>query len=55
MIRFLCFAIGLIVGYTINAYILDTHTIYPNINDEVSKMYIDDNGVCYKYYRKELN
>lgn len=28
---------------------------YPDPNDEISDTYIDDNNVCYKYVRKEIN
>jgi hypothetical protein len=27
---------------------------YPNIKDQVSTLYEDDDGVCYKYHRKEI-
>ena len=27
----------------------------PNINNQISDMYIDDNNVCYKYKREEVN
>lgn len=27
----------------------------PNINSEISDLYIDDNNVCYKYKRQEIN
>ncbi len=27
----------------------------PNVKDAVSDSYIDDNDVCYKYHRKEIN
>lgn len=26
----------------------------PNINNEISDQYIDDNNICYKYHRKEI-
>jgi hypothetical protein len=28
---------------------------YPNPANEVSDIYIDDNGVCYRYHRKDAN
>lgn len=28
---------------------------YPSPEDEVSDVYIDDNNVCYRYYRKPYN
>jgi len=28
---------------------------YPNIEQEVSDTYVDDNNVCYKYHKKEIN
>jgi len=28
---------------------------YPNPNDSVSDVYVDENDVCYRYYRKEIN
>lgn len=27
----------------------------PNINNKISDQYVDDNNVCYKYHRKEVN
>ncbi len=27
---------------------------YPNVKNEVSDVYIDENNVCYKYHRKEV-
>lgn len=27
---------------------------YPSLNDEVSSVYVDDSGVCYRYHRKEV-
>jgi len=27
---------------------------YPSIDDPISDLYIDDNNVCYRYHRKEL-
>jgi len=26
---------------------------YPNINDPISDLYIDENNVCYRYHREE--
>jgi hypothetical protein len=28
---------------------------YPSLDEEVSDVYVDDNDVCYKYIRKEVN
>jgi hypothetical protein len=28
---------------------------YPNPNQELSDVYVDDNNVCYRYKRKEIN
>lgn len=28
---------------------------YPNIKDKISALYEDDEGVCYRYHRKEIN
>lgn len=28
---------------------------YPSPEDEISDVYIDDNDVCYRYYRREIN
>lgn len=27
---------------------------YPNINDPISDLYVDDNNVCYRYHTKEI-
>jgi len=34
---------------------LNKNIIMPSINDEKSLIYIDDNNVKYRYYRKELD
>ncbi len=28
---------------------------HPSPDQEVSDVYVDDNGVCYRYYRKEVD
>jgi hypothetical protein len=28
---------------------------YPNPNDPVSDVYVDENDVCYRYYRNEID
>ena len=28
---------------------------YPNIKEEISDTYIDDQGVCYRYHRVEID
>jgi hypothetical protein len=30
------------------------YTKYPDIRKDVSQSYKDDNGVCYKYHRREI-
>jgi hypothetical protein len=27
---------------------------YPSVNDKISDIYVDDEGVCYRYHRKEI-
>jgi hypothetical protein len=27
---------------------------YPNVKDSTSDLYIDDNNICYRYHRKEI-
>ena len=27
---------------------------YPNIKNEVSDLYVDDNGICYRYHRSHV-
>lgn len=27
---------------------------YPNVKDRISAVYEDDDGVCYRYHRKEI-
>jgi len=28
---------------------------YPNMNNDVSDLYVDDNNVCYKYHKTDIN
>ena len=28
---------------------------YPNMNSDVSDMYVDDNNVCYQYHKTKVN
>ena len=28
---------------------------YPNIEDKISDLYVDDNNICYRYHRKEVD
>ena len=28
---------------------------YPDIKEEISNVYVDDKGVCYRYHRVEVN
>ena len=27
---------------------------FPNVNNQVSDLYVDDNNICYKYHRTEV-
>ncbi len=28
---------------------------YPKLSDDVSNMYVDDNNICYRYHKKEID
>jgi len=27
---------------------------YPNLKDDISNMYVDDNNICYRYHKSEI-
>lgn len=49
--------LGIILGFTIIYIITPSPKIiikYPTVDNINSTVYVDDNGMCYKYYAKEI-
>lgn len=53
----LCIVIGLLLGFYIAYMILPSRRViikYPNTENVHNTTYIDENGLCYKYYPYEI-